>query len=231
MSKSESIVKWRDFYRNLIQKGSPLRWPSESLVQLMLGRYISNLNKNYENQRVIDVGFGSGNNLLFLQSIGCSVAGVELHEDICTETADSLRELGCMEADLRSGTNTDIPFGDCTFDVLVSWNVIHYEDNRDSILKAINEYARVIKSGGRFFLSTTGPKHMIIEGSESIGNNRYRIGRSDDFRKGEIFFYFENPETIKECFSEAFSQIEVGRSTKNLFNETLDFFLVTGICR
>ncbi len=127
------------------------------------------------------------------------------------------------------GFNCELPFSDNTFDFLVSWNVIHYENTETNIRRAIKEYRRVIKPGGRFFISTTGPEHMILKDSISLGGHLYEIGRDDDFRKGEVFFYFDSPEYIKHYFSEEFIDVLVGRTHDFLLTDTLDWFIVTGV--
>jgi ubiquinone/menaquinone biosynthesis C-methylase UbiE len=134
-----------------------------------------------------------------------------------------------FEADLRVGTNRHIPFAENQFDFLVSWNVLHYEDNEADIQQALVECRRVLKPGGRFFVSTTGPEHKILQDSTTLGSHRYRIGREDDFRQGQVFFYFDAPNYIHHYFSQVFGDIQVGRTHDFLFTETLDWFIVTGV--
>jgi ubiquinone/menaquinone biosynthesis C-methylase UbiE len=149
-------------------------------------------------------------------------------DEICRITRKQLEKFG-IKLDIRTGTNRNIPFDDNYFDYLVSWNVIHYESNEEDMKKAIKEYARVLKKGGRLFLSTTGPKHMIKEDAEIVGSHLYKIGRKDDFRKGEIFFYFDTPEYIKFYFSKHFHDIHVGTVSDFMFTQWQDYFLVTAL--
>jgi ubiquinone/menaquinone biosynthesis C-methylase UbiE len=139
-----------------------------------------------------------------------------------------LERLG-HRADLRVGTNTKLPFPDDEFDFLVSWNVLHYESTEAGIRAGLAEYRRVLKPGGRLFVSTTGPEHLILKGGTTLGGHRYRIEREDDFRKGEVFFYFDTPEYIRYYFGERFSEVLVGRTHDLLFTATLDWFIVTGV--
>jgi len=155
------------------------------------------------------------------------VSGTEVNEDLCTLVKDRLATYEC-EVDLKVGTNTSLPFDNDSFDYLVSWNTIHYEDNEADIQRAISEYARVLKKGGRFFLSTTGPDHMILKGSETLGGHRYRIGY-EDFRKGQVFFYFDSHRYIQSYFSKEFSDVMVGNCRDEIFTKVANFFIVTGI--
>ncbi len=177
---------------------------------------------------MLDVGCGGANNALMLARLGLRVAGTEVDESLCQEARDILASQG-FEADFRVGTNTELPFADDSFDFLVSWNVLHYENTEEGIRQGLREYARVLKPGERLVLSTTGPEHAILKDAEVLGGHRYRIGRDDDFRKGEIYFYFDNPDYIRFYFSPFFQQLEIGRVHDRLFSSTLDWFVVTGL--
>lgn len=228
MSVDDSFDKWATNYRKWATEGSGLMWPSETLVRLIKGEYIPRLGKTFDGRKVIDIGFGHGNNLIFLGSVGLCLHGTEVRDEICQIVRAKLAHLG-YEADLRVGTNRRLPFPDNEFDFLVSWNVVHYEDNELAIREAIAEYHRVLKQGGRFFISTTGPKHKILRDSSKIGKHLYRIGRNDDFRKGEVFFYFDTPGEVKRYLRECFSNVLVGRTCDFLMTETLDYFIATGV--
>jgi ubiquinone/menaquinone biosynthesis C-methylase UbiE len=205
-----------------------LLWPSETLVRLFKGNYVPGLDKQYAGKKVLDVGFGNGNNLIFLASLGLSLAGTEVAPEICEMISARFRQVG-VDADLRVGTNRQLPFLDNTFDFLVSWNVIHYENTEPDMRAAIAEYQRVLKPGGRFFVSTTGPEHKILQDGKTLGGHRYEIGRADDFRKGQVYFYFDAPNYIQMYFGEQFRDVLVGRTHDMLLTETLDWFIVTGV--
>lgn len=227
-STNEAFLKWAAMSKKLAAEGIDLMWPSETLVRVFKGDYVPGLDKNYAGKKVIDVGFGNGNNIIFLASLGLRLHGSEVHEEICARVKDKLAKLD-YEADLRVGTNRALPFPDNEFDFLVSWNVLHYEDNEAAIREAIQEYHRVLKPGGRFFISTTGPEHKILRDSTTLGGHRYRIGRDDDFRQGQVFFYFDTANYVQYYFSECFSNVLVGRTHDFLLTETLDWFIATGV--
>src|SRR5260221_3021881 len=124
--QDEAFEKWAAIYARSAADGSEPLWPSEDLIRLLKGSYIPNLSRDFDGRSVVEVGFGNGNNLLFLASLGLKLYGTEVHGDICETVRDKLGRLG-YEADLRPGTNRQIPFPDDAFDLLISWNVIHYE--------------------------------------------------------------------------------------------------------
>ncbi|MBU0679624.1 MAG: methyltransferase domain-containing protein [Verrucomicrobia bacterium] len=225
MSGNAAFDNWTRFYKEAAEKGVRHLWPAENLVRMMMGNYIPGLDKNYGGKRALDVGCGSGNNLVFLASLGMEVAGTEISEDVCGNTAEFMKSLG-YDADVRVGTNTGLPFEDDSFDFLVSWNVLHYEPEEKSIKKAVLEHARVLKPGGLLILSTAAPDHLIMNDARVVGPHQYEIARKDDFRKGETFFYFDHPRYIEHYFSTGFGDMHIGRIHDNLFGRISDFFIV-----
>jgi ubiquinone/menaquinone biosynthesis C-methylase UbiE len=226
--KTDAFEQWAATYQRQIGSGTELLWPSETLVRLFKGAYVPGLGGDYAGRKVLDVGFGVGNNLIFLGQLGLALHGTEVGEEICEIARRKLARLG-HSADLRVGTNRALPFPDDQFDFLVSWNVIHYENTAEAIREALAEYRRVLKPGGRFFISTTGPEHKILEGSTPLGGHRHLIGREDDHRKGQVFYYFDTAEHARDCFSEYFADVLVGRTHDRLFTATLDWFIVSGV--
>src|SRR5262249_34122909 len=112
---------------------------------------------------------------------------------------------------------------------LVSWNVIHYENSAEAMAAAVREYRRVLKPGGRLFISTTGPEHKILLNPRTVGPHLYQILRPDDHRRGHIFFYFDDEMTIRSFFEPHFEEVLVGRTHDHLFTEILDLFIITGV--
>lgn len=224
----KAFQDWTDAYKGYKESGKILLWPATTLIRMFKGNYIPGLDKNYAGKSVIDVGCGSGNNLVFLNTLDLKLYGTEVSDEICSMTMRHLSEFN-INAELKAGFNTKLPFDDNLFDYLVSWNVIHYENNEDDMKRAIGEYARVLKPGGRIFISSTGPRHLILQNSKALGHHRYQIGRDDDFRKGEVFFYFDSPEYVKFYFSPHFNDVLVGTDTDYMFTEYQDYFLITGV--
>lgn len=222
---NKAFGKWQQFY---CQKQLGLMWPNETLIRFFKGKYMPGHLKSYENKKVLDIGFGTGNNLMFCGSLGMKLYGIEVLKDICCQGKERLKAMG-YDADLRVGINSRIPFEDNLFDYIVSWDVIHYEGCEKNIQKAVKEYHRVLKPGGRVYLSTVAPQHTILKNSQTLGIHQYKIGLETDFRKGQTFFYFDAPQYIKFYFSEYFSDIAVGRVTLEYFSSVNDTFIVTAV--
>lgn len=224
--KSRAFELWADFYKSTAESGDVHTWPSETLTRLLRGSYIPGQQRDHKGRSVIDIGFGDGNNLLLCGSLGMELHGTEVDAEICDLVRKRMDGLG-HKADLRVGTNTEIPFEDTSFDYLVSWNVIHYEDTEEKMIQAIEEYRRVLKPGGRLFLSTAGPDDYIHRDAERLGKHRHRVGNEEDFRHGQVLFFFDAPEDIEHYFSRSFDSVQVGRSRHDLFTAVQDYWIVT----
>lgn len=205
-------------------------WPAENLVRMVRGRYIPGYDPAslQRGGQALDIGFGSGANLVFLASLGLTVSGVEIEATICTGVRDRLAAHG-IEADLRVGTNQAIPFADESFDILVAWDVVHYAEDEEALFRTLAEYRRVLKPKGRFFIQTTGPENSILKDSLYLGNHRFQIGRADDFRRGSVFFYFNTKFDVEFYFRKYFADINVGNVSSDLFTQKDDSFVVTGV--
>src|SRR5262249_737731 len=115
---------WTKYYRAAHEAGTDLAYPSETLVRLFRGNYIKGMPKIYQGMSVLDVGCGSGNNMLFLASLGMRVSGVETSDEMCAAARGKLAAFG-FEADVQVGDNRNLPFSSNSFHFLVSWNVLH----------------------------------------------------------------------------------------------------------
>jgi ubiquinone/menaquinone biosynthesis C-methylase UbiE len=97
-------------------------------------------------KRVLDVGCGTGANLLVLeQHFGCRPAGVDSSEGMLAEARRKL-----PAADLRHGFAETMPFDDASFDTVWMSLVVHLLDRR----RAFCEARRVIVDGGCLIVVT-----------------------------------------------------------------------------
>jgi ubiquinone/menaquinone biosynthesis C-methylase UbiE len=93
---------------------------------------------------VADIGCGPGRATLFLVSRGCRVTAVDL-----TRHALSLTRGRAPVAQFVQASNVELPFGDASFDAVVSDGVIHHTPDPYC---AFVENARVMRRGGHLYL-------------------------------------------------------------------------------
>jgi SAM-dependent methyltransferase len=217
---------WTKFYTGGEMGKQIYHWPCEPLIRIIKGGHLPGGADLQPGRSAFEVGFGSGNNLVFLASLGLQLSGIEVSEAVVEKTKGTLAQAG-IGADLRVGTNTAIPFADASFDCLVSWNVIHYENTDDAMQKAVAEYARVLKPGASIILSTIGAQDTIMTGAQFDNPLVFRVGLPGDFRRGEKLFYFGSAEVVERYFKPYFREIHVGRALTQLRNITHDCLILT----
>jgi SAM-dependent methyltransferase len=116
--------------------------------------------------RILDVGCGTGANLLMLSKYG-DAEGVDISEDalaFCRERGLDKVKLGAAE---------DLPYDDGTFDLVTAFDVVEHMDDD---LVGLKEMRRVLRPGGRVLLFV--PTFMFLWGLQddvSHHRRRYRL--------------------------------------------------------
>lgn len=113
--------------------------------------------------RILDVGCGTGANLLMLSEYG-DAEGVDISEDalaFCRERGLDKVKLGAGEA---------LPYEDGTFDLVTGLDVVEHLDDD---LAGLREMRRVLRPGGRVLLFV--PTFMFLWGlQDDVSNHRRR---------------------------------------------------------
>ena len=192
-----------------------LNYPNENLIRLFSGKYVP---VPQPPARIMDHGFGHGNNLVFLASKGYECAGCEISEYLISEVQRLFKSMG-KTADLRPIKGLEIPFEDESFDVVVSWSSIYFNGTREAVLKVISELRRVLKPGGALLLSTLHPDSSLFSRMRHLGDGSYLIERESEYdnRQGLTFFCTQSAEELAGLFCE-FAEVKIGSVSSDLFN-------------
>ena len=110
---------------------------------------------------MLDVACGAGGPALRIAaSSGCSVVGIDVHEQAVTTASSLAAQRGLAErAEFRSTDATGpLPFSDASFDAITCIDAINHFSDRPRV---IAEWARLLKVGGRLLftdpITLTGP--------------------------------------------------------------------------
>lgn len=110
---------------------------------------------------LLDIACGSGGPVLRIaERTGCSVAGVDVHEQAITTAQSLARQRGLTErAQFQVADATaPLPFPDASFDAIICIDAINHLPNRPRV---IADWARLLKPGGRLLftdpITITGP--------------------------------------------------------------------------
>jgi SAM-dependent methyltransferase len=130
----------------IMYEAEDTHWWYRGMRGVMFG--LLNLKQNPSRQpRILDAGCGTGGNLHALEVAGYhNLSGF----DLSPIALEFCRKRGLT--DVRQGSITDIPFGDDSFDIVVSCDVVT-DAGTDNEMTALAELFRVLKPGGRLFLN------------------------------------------------------------------------------
>lgn len=121
--------------------------------------------------RILDVGCGTGANLLMLSKYG-DAEGVDVSEDALT----FCRERGLNKVKLGAGEA--LPYDDGTFDLVTALDVVEHMDDD---LAGVTEMRRVLRPGGRVLLFV--PTFMFLWGLQDEVSNHRRRYRLPELRR------------------------------------------------
>ncbi len=174
-------------YGNIPLENIP--WNIESPPEILIDLITSGKVKQC---RAIELGCGTGNNVIYLCSRGFDCTGVDI-----SETAIKIAENSAEEKNVKCNFITADVLGDMaeldgTYDFVYDWMLLHhiYPQDRDKYLA--NVY-KLLKSGGTY-LSV-----CFSEESQAFGGSgKYRTTPLD------TVLYFSSENEIKELFQPLF---------------------------
>lgn len=131
--------------------------------------------------RVLDMGCGTGRFTVPLAQRAAEVAALDISPQMLEVNGQKLAEHG-LEATLREGDMTALPFPDASFDVVVSMLALMHIPVADR-LRVFAEAARVLKPGGRLLI---GVKNAVFE--RLFSGDRFATVDVTDVESGELIF-------------------------------------------
>ena len=208
--KSKEV--WEKFLK--IQPEANLMFPDENLIKIFSNRYVE---VPKPPAKLLDHGFGSGNNLVFFATKGYDCYGLEIAKDLIRVANEKFEKLN-LKVDLKEIIEDSFDYEENFFNIIVSWNAIHYLGTREKVMKVIDEFFRILKPNGVLILSTLHPDNALFNRFEAIGDNSYKIVEDSpyDNRKGLIMYATKNKKELTDLFLK-FSTVKLGFYSNDLF--------------
>lgn len=153
---------------------------------------------------VLDVGCGNGKNIVYMKKHDIVPYGI----DFSSKLVDICRR---KSLDVCLGDVRELPFGDNSFDHIISIAVLHHLKYEKDRIKGINEMIRVCKDGGEIFITV-----WSVEQDE---NSRRSFTYGDNLVSWEddVRYYFIYDESHIKLFLEKFNVIELKWEKGNLY--------------
>jgi len=139
----------------------------------ILARFVEDICRRVTDRRprILDVGCGTGANLLMLSEYG-DAEGVDVSEDALA----FCRQRGLEKVKLGAGE--ELPYDDGTFDLVTAFDVVEHMDDD---LAGLSEMRRVLRPGGRVLLFV--PTFMFLWGVQDEVSNHRRRYRLPELRR------------------------------------------------
>jgi SAM-dependent methyltransferase len=144
--------------------------------------------------RALDVGAGLGRHALALGRLGFTVEAIDASESGIAQirSAAAIEEL---PVHARVGRMDELPFGDDSFDLVLSFNVIYHGD-RSIAQSAIYEMRRVLRPGGTLMVTMLSKRNAHFGVGEEIAPGTFVVeGAKDD--KIHPHFYCNAAELVE----------------------------------
>jgi SAM-dependent methyltransferase len=113
--------------------------------------------------RVLDLGSGAGtDSLVAAQMVGAEgrVTGIDMTREMVASARAAAAEMGATNADFVESEAEELPFADCSFDIVISNGVIDLIPNKDAVF---SELYRVLTPGGRIQIADVTIQHPVSE--------------------------------------------------------------------
>jgi SAM-dependent methyltransferase len=137
--------------------------------QLLKGRY-----DNCKD--IIDMGCGSGRNMVYFLKNGCNVFGIDPNPDAIATVQLLAQQLApdLPPTHFVVAKAEDMPFAAASFDLVICSAVLHFADSTAHFEQMLHAMWRVLRPGGFFFArlaSDIGIEHLVTP----IGNGSYLL--------------------------------------------------------
>ncbi|MBP7652084.1 class I SAM-dependent methyltransferase [Candidatus Dependentiae bacterium] len=203
---------WSDFYS---QDTKNCKFYDENIVRLFSSK---EPDIPAPPAKILDHGFGSGNNIKFLLEKGYQVFGAEISKS-AVEKLDKEFNENRKTVDLKEINGYEMPYEDNFFDIVLSWNALHYNATIENAQMVNQELYRVLKPGGVYILSTITTEHTLCIGAEELKKGHFAVKSNHRFdnRGGLKLFVPVSKEHFLEVYGWKFKNIRYGWINVNLF--------------
>ena len=193
-------------YENLYSSGHNHNYPNLDFVRLER-KFLRNKTHN----KILDYGFGSGENIIHLIKNNYDVYGIETSKSAIDLVKKKINSINKKKYNkkliLLREQDKKLKFENDFFDSIACISVISLLQSKKNIQILINEFYRILKPGGKLLIDMNGPKGDFKKGGKFINEDEYEYNLQNK-RKIKIYAP-KNIQSFKKIF-EKFKIIELG---------------------
>lgn len=162
---------------------------SVSLPLISRNVFYKILGKDLSEKKLLDVACGDGTDLVYYRKKGATVSGIDSSEELINIGIKKI-----PDSDLRVGLMENLPFKECTFDIVLSKYAIQTSENLET---SIMELIRVAKRGGTIMFLATHPLRQFLEKKQKF---------KDYYKKEKVDSVLFKGDIVAQEFSHTFSE-------------------------
>ncbi len=207
-------------------------YPHEALIRFLACKYLKIPRLDRQAICILEVGCGSGANLWMLAKEGFDAYGIDNSTAILESARRHLNEKWGVEADLRNGSFSHLPYDDEYFDAVVDVACLQQSNIKDSRL-VLSEIERVLKPWGLFFSYRLSDNSVMYEHAgrfiDAVTSENIRGDYNQFKNNGPLAFW--SPSLTRKMYTEAGLGIEaierVGR--RDTSGTYVEYLAITGM--
>lgn len=206
-----------DYYENHFARGASHLVPNVNTIRCETWFF-----RRHKPGRILDYGFGYGQELIYFAENGYDVYGLDIAPSAKSRFDDYLREhkpelMNRIKTQLLTPDLSRLPFEDNCFDFIHSNQVIYHLPSEDAIRGLLREWHRILKPGGLLMFSTVGPQNTLVTEGVQVGKDLYECEYSTPNSSGgmRIRTYLMRDEAHIRSLCDMFNVEEVGWFTNH----------------
>jgi ubiquinone/menaquinone biosynthesis C-methylase UbiE len=124
-------------------------------------------------QTILEIGFGNGKffDKLFAKANNLKITGIDFSETMVAEARENNQSnIAEGKLQLQPGSSDNLPFADNSFDKVFCINVVYFWDEPQ---KHLQEVSRVLKPGGKFYVTIRTKESMELMPFTKYGFTAY----------------------------------------------------------
>ena len=172
----------KSWEKNIYLMGKHLNsYPYDTLVSIVARKFFHIPKKKRRKIKVLDLGYGAGNNAKFLAESGFDVYGID-GSKTATKICKERFEKWNLKGNFVEGDFSKLPYKDNFFDLVIDRESL-YSNQFDTIKKAIKEVYKKTKNKGLFVSFIYNSYHPEKGLGTKIESNTY-----NNFKEGSSFY-------------------------------------------
>lgn len=192
--KAKSISVYANLYKKNLKDITNYMSPAENLIRSIK---LGNIAPKSAASKALDFGCGDGRHSEYLLKMGYNVLATDVSEEAVHGAKRRLKPYGNNEIILMD-ENAKIDCQDAVFDLIISWETMHWLGSKELFLFYLDEFRRVSKKDCYIIITMPTETHYLKNDSIEIGESQYLCKAEE---RKETVLYSPNLYTLKKIFA------------------------------